>query len=787
MDVTPTAAATVVAPLARAQVAVWRPATGEWFMADLDDPTTAFTGLQWGLAGDVLVPADYDGDGVAEVAVWRPSDRTWYIHNPDGPPQIVQFGLAGDVPVPADYDGDGKAEIAVWRPGDRTWYVRTPDGGARALQFGAAGDVPVPANYRATLSPRQILALGQRRAAAIAQIARRPRYDVPFGRTPDEGRFPAFAASFTKLFPHDPQTGLPTPVGVAGYEQLLRGLRIDRPSSDFDSTALETLPLAPAPDGPSPRVLIDPRSSKALSIKGPDIASLRVSRLIYGREDEKRLLDEIGLGSEFSAAEMVEVYAMALLRNQPLGSYAGNPDAQLAAEALNSFGDQYVWGYQVPGGQPGAGIKPVTATTRPVTAGNLFRGVTPGDLAGDYLSVFLTFLRPPLFPAGCSPSVADLIDAGAYAELLSQQLLVPQGEDRDFGTTWANYVAIQNRRIPEPYPPPPAPRQPGFFRGLGPITTGRNLGEYVHVDNVYEHAIRAADILTGNRYRRSRNSPYTRDPAELNQPPRTPYYPNEGDGPTLGAPDAYALIGGVREVAERAAFTQKWLVARRARPEAMAALIDRLNGPEHRVQTPLSRRLLEATGAKTPVLRLLGRVRQWNAARNAARHGGEANLLLAQQFPEGSPAHPSWPSGHAVVVGAAVTVIKAIWDDRQPIVRPTRKAAGEGPEALTDAAGQPLTVGGELDKLASNIAFGRDWAGVHFRTDGEHGILLGEQVAIDYLRDHAREYREQLRDCPGFVLTRRTGQRVCIAPDGVTELPPEPVRRRPATLAFSAL
>lgn len=765
---------TAVSSITQAQVAVWRPETGDWFMVNLNDPEHTFTGLQWGLAGDMLVPADYNGDGFAEVAVWRPSDRTWYIHNPDGPPQIVQFGLAGDVPVPADYDGDGKAEIAVWRPSDRTWYVRKPDGGFQALQFGATGDVPVPAPYRAALSRRQVLVLTQRRAAAIAQIARRPRYDVPFGRTPDESRFPAFAASFNKLLPHDPQTGLPTADGVAGYEQLLRGLRIDQASSDFDSAALETLPLAPTNDA-QPRVLINPRSSKALSIKGPDIASLRVSTVLYGQEDEKRLLNEISLASEFTAAEIVEVYAMALLRNQSLGSYAGNTDAALAVAALNSFGDQFVWGYQVPGGQPGAGLKPVTAASLPVTAGNLFRGVTAGDLAGDYLSVFLTFLRPPQFPSGCSPSVTDLINAGAYAELLGQQLLVPQGEDRDFGTTWANYVAIQNRRIPEPYPPPPAPRQPGFFKGLGPITTGRNLGEYVHVDNVYEHAIRAVDILGGGRYARSPNSPYTPGPA--------PRYPQESDGPTLGAPDAYALIGGVREVAERASFTQKWLVARRARPEVMAALIDRLNNQEHQVQTPLSRRLLEATSTQTPVLQLLARVRQWNAARN----GGEANLLLAQQFPEGSPAHPSWPSGHAVVVGAAVTVIKAIYDDRQPIIRPTTLAVGAKPEAFTDAAGRALTVGGELDKLASNIAFGRDWAGVHFRTDGEHGILLGEQVAIDYLRDHAREYREQFRDCPGFVLTRRTGQRICIAPDGVTELPPAPVQQRPATLAFSAL
>ena len=38
----------------------------------------------------------------------------------------------------------------------------------------------------------------------------------------------------------------------------------------------------------------------------------------------------------------------------------------------------------------------------------------------------------------------------------------------------------------------------------------------------------------------------------------------------------------------------------------------------------------------------------------------QENLYLALQYAEGSPTHPSWPSGHAVVAGACVTVIKAM-------------------------------------------------------------------------------------------------------------------------------
>ena len=49
--------------------------------------------------------------------------------------------------------------------------------------------------------------------------------------------------------------------------------------------------------------------------------------------------------------------------------------------------------------------------------------------------------------------------------------------------------------------------------------------------------------------------------------------------------------------------------------------------------------------------------------------------------------------------------------------------------------GEPLTIGGKLDKLASNIALGRDFAGVHWRSDSIEGLRFGERVAMDLLRE----------------------------------------------------
>jgi hypothetical protein len=115
-------------------------------------------------------------------------------------------------------------------------------------------------------------------------------------------------------------------------------------------------------------------------------------------------------------------------------------------------------------------------------------------------------------------------------------------------------------------------------------------------------------------------------------------------------------------------------------------------------------------------------------------------------FPEGSPAHPSYGAGHATVAGACVTILKALFDgelpvtDFFPVVEPTDDGSTLMPYLGADV-GQ-MTIAGELNKLGSNVATGRNLAGVHWRTDGEESMRLGEEVAIRVLRGQKPTYNE---------------------------------------------
>ena len=146
-------------------------------------------------------------------------------------------------------------------------------------------------------------------------------------------------------------------------------------------------------------------------------------------------------------------------------------------------------------------------------------------------------------------------------------------------------------------------------------------------------------------------------------------------------------------------------------------------------------------------------------------------------FSAGSPSHPAYGAGHATVAGACVTVLKAWFDEdaklknifekastdmttnqsepKEPtggmlkLLQPGYRKTGTSledfcePQEYTGADANNMTVGGELNKLASNVAMGRSMGGVHWRTDNTRSLRLGEAIAIEILRKRTMEYAER--------------------------------------------
>lgn len=304
-----------------------------------------------------------------------------------------------------------------------------------------------------------------------------------------------------------------------------------------------------------------------------------------------------------------------------------------------------------------------------VVPDTLFRHTTAGNLTGPYISQLL--VKP--IPTG--PITYD------------QKYPVPT-PGADFLTAEADWLAVQNG----------TPRSGPAVSGPVYLRNGRDLGEFVHKDYSYQAFLNAALILLGGGTPRNPGNPYVTKAAEA------PFA-------TFGGPHILDQVARIAVDALRAAWTQKWAFHRRLRPEEYAQRVHRriTAGAAYPVHTDV---------LTSPVL-----------AEMLSRHG---SYLLPQAYAEGCPTHPAYPSGHATIAGACVTVLKAFFDSNAVISNPV--VATRDGTALLPYTGPALTVGRELNKLAANIAFGRNFGGVHWRSDAAEGILLGEQVALKYLR-----------------------------------------------------
>ena len=448
------------------------------------------------------------------------------------------------------------------------------------------------------------------------------------------------------------------------------------------------------------RKLVNPVGTQAVSLSGINPTQIGIP-------------PAPALASAERGGEAVEVYWQSLLRDVPLTELrddTSNRDVLAATEELNKLAD-----FRGPksGGR--------------VTPGTLFRAnalyFDPADPKGRSVT-------PPGVLDGPLISQFLLRDVPYAAQWISAQIrtALPANE---FLTEYEEWLAIQNGAAPK--------RQLQFDATPRYITTGRDLAEYIHTGPALGWAAALILATPGGGTDRRYSGMYP--PAEAVSYPSNPYRKSKTQGPagaTFGLNHVQALLATGISNSVRASYWQKYFVHRAVRPEAYGGLA------HHRLANGVSDYPLHDNFLKSEAL-----------DRSKAKYG---TYLLSQTYPEAAPLHSTYPGGATSVGAVTATILKAFFDESRVIANPVQPDPAD-PTRLVPYSGPPLTVGGELNKLAVNFGFGRNWAGIHWRSDASASMALGEEVAIGMLRDERTTLREPF---DGFSFTRFDGSRVTI-------------------------
>jgi hypothetical protein len=117
-----------------------------------------------GIAGDIPITGDWNGDGRTKVGIYRPSNGLFILDSNgdqqfDAGDAVYNLGVgtqAGDVPVVGDWNGDGRTKVGLFRQGF-FWILDTNGDGVfeqgidTTYAFGGqAGDAPVVGDWTGT-------------------------------------------------------------------------------------------------------------------------------------------------------------------------------------------------------------------------------------------------------------------------------------------------------------------------------------------------------------------------------------------------------------------------------------------------------------------------------------------------------------------------------------------------------------------------------------------------------------------------------------------------------------
>ena len=416
------------------------------------------------------------------------------------------------------------------------------------------------------------------------------------------------------------------------------------------------------------------------------------------------------LASSERAVEAVELYWQALLRDVPFHEIHNNTDNPLVLAAVEELNKLSTF----KGPKQNGRVSPQTLFRGTVTyvdqndkSGRTAKHVTPaGVLVGPHISQF-ALLNIPWGVQYIPPVIRTALPGN------------------DFLTDYEEWLNVQNGGTPKTIKYDPVRRY---------ISTIRDLSEFSHAPGA---AFSGAALILGTT--RNTNDPLSGGTgAPLN--PGNPFVKSKtqqgGNGSfALGHLQALLYLGRSRAI--RSAYWQKFFVHRTLRPEAYAGLIhhkvvSKINYPVH--QDILNSQALARTFSKF------------------------GSYLLPHGYPEGSPIHSSYVGGAAAIAGVSATLLKAYFDEDFVIPNPVIPDP-QDPTKVIPYQGEPLTVGGELNKLAANYTLGRGHGGIHWRTDGSAGIALGEEIAISILRDERLGYNEKFN---GFTFTKFDGTKVTV-------------------------
>ena len=324
-----------------------------------------------------------------------------------------------------------------------------------------------------------------------------------------------------------------------------------------------------------------------------------------------------------------------------------------------------------------------------VIPGLLFRGTFQGETVGPYMSQFM-ITPTTIGQQAMSGQMTTYLPGIDYMQDTTTFLQVQNGVATGFSNQ-----------------PDPTVQYLHDFRGLAAWT---------HVDVLYQGYFLALMVLGTLKAPVNPGSPYNGSKTQ-------------NGFSTFGGPDFAASVGEVAARALNHVWYQKWLVHLTHRPEWGGGLVHQLlsrNGSN--VQAHPNANVLNS-----------------KAVAQAHRQNPYGTWLLSQAFPEGSPTHPSYPTGHGTVGGACITILKFFFDGNYVIPNPVVPASdGLSLQDYNGSDAGRITVNTELNKLARNVTFGHGvGAGIHWRADSDQSMLLGEAMALSYLRDRARTYHEK--------------------------------------------